>query len=458
MIELMTHQAECSKFWAAHKRILNHGDTGTGKTISALDGYVKSVAGRLLVIAPLSILRPAWGADIDKFLPNFSWAVAHGSTKKRMEAFRSGADIVLINHDGVKWIRDQLLEDEHFLGSFSHCVVDEYTAYKNRSSQRSKAMRFIAENVEYLQLLSGTPNSNKITDLWYPVYLVDKGQRLGDNFYRFQNETCSGKPVPGAPRATIWEEKAGSRDVVGNLLRDITIRHTLQECVDIPENTRRTMSVDMPASVMAAYRQLERDAYLAMEDGVITAVHAGARTKKILQLLSGAVYDEEGEVVKIHPHRYELVIDLVAEREHSVVAFNWRHERQQLCQLADARKIKYGIIDGSVSANARNEVVNAYQNGELQVIFAHPQSAGHGLTLTRGTSTIWASPTYNAEHYVQFNARIYRKGQDKKTETICIAASNTKEEEVYEKLAGKCERMSDLLGIFAQNTRLGVAA
>ena len=84
---------------------------------------------------------------------------------------------------------------------------------------------------------------------------------------------------------------------------------------------------------------------------------------------------------------------------------------------------------------------------QIKVLFAHPQSAGHGLTLTKATTCIWCSPTYNAEHFQQFNRRIHRSGQTNKTETILIAARDTWEETVYEKLDGKLGKMENLLQV-----------
>jgi SNF2 family DNA or RNA helicase len=129
------------------------------------------------------------------------------------------------------------------------------------------------------------------------------------------------------------------------------------------------------------------------------------------------------------------------------VAFNWRHEREHLVKLAEEMKLDYGVIDGDTPANKRKDIVDRMQAGQLQVVFAHPQSAGHGLTLTKATTVIWASPTYNAEHYQQFNRRIYRAGQKQKTEIIQIAANDTWETEVYKKLSTKLERMDELLMI-----------
>jgi len=448
-MELFNHQEHCAQFWADHKRVFNTSDPGTGKTIASLEGYRRSIQGRLLVIAPLSILEPSWGDDSTKFLNGFKWAVAHGNEKKRTAAFQCDADIIIMNHDGVKWLAKNL----HLLEGISHCVVDEFTAFKNKQAQRSKALAVLLKIIEYVVMLSGTPNSNHITDIWFPAYMVDGGERLGRNFFAFRDQVCTPVQVGPRPEMRQWVEKEGAREMVAHLLSDITVRYQFEDCLDVPEHSVHTYFVDMPSQVMRQYHELLDASLLETENGEISAVHAGSRIKKLLQLLSGAVYDEDGEIVKVHDVRYELVMQLAAEREQCVIAFNWRHEREALTKWADKFGFTYGFIDGSVKTADRTRLVNKFQAGELKLLMAHPQSAGHGLTLTRGTSTIWATPTYNAEHYTQFNRRIYRAGQTRKTETIRIAARDTAECDVYDKLDGKVERMQDLLDLMCQLRR-----
>ena len=162
------------------------------------------------------------------------------------------------------------------------------------------------------------------------------------------------------------------------------------------------------------------------------------------------MYDQEGKIQYFHQHRYDLIIELVKARKHSLVAFNWKHERNALVELAEKNKISYEVIDGDTPAHKRVNIVNRFQAGQIQMLLAHPQSASHGLTLTRATTCIWSSPTYNAEHFQQFNRRIHRAGQTQKTETILIAARNTWEEHVYEKLNGKLGKMENLLHILTR--------
>jgi SNF2 family DNA or RNA helicase len=277
--------------------------------------------------------------------------------------------------------------------------------------------------------------------------LIDDGQRLGARFYAFRNQVCT-------PRfngfANEWIDKPGIEETVADLLKDITIRYSLAECIDLPDNITRTINTKLTPAVQKQYKLLSDESVLYTKSGTVNAVHAGARVKKLLQLVTGAVYDEDSLVQFIHQERYDIVITLVSQRAHTLVAFNWRHERDALIALAQKENISCEVIDGTVKAEKRKDIVARFQAGQIQMLLCHPQSAGHGLTLTKASTVIWCSPTYNAEHYQQFNQRIYRAGQTQKTETILIQAKNTWEPEVYKKLNTKLGRMENLLHILTE--------
>lgn len=432
------HQATTTQFILDNPRVLITSDPGTGKTRSVLDAYAQRREGKLLVLAPLSILAASWGDDCSKFQPGLTYSIAYA--RNRVEAFKSDADIVITNHDAVKW----LLKNKQYLDGFDTLCIDEFTAFKNKDSQRSKAAARLAELFDYRIAMSGTPNSNTILDIWHPTLLVDDGERLGKRFYGFRSAVCTPQ-FNGY--ANVWVDKPEAQEMVAAAIKDINVRYMLEDCIDMPEQSVNTMYVDLPPKILQQYNTLAEDSVLYTGKGTINAIHAGAKVKKLLQLCTGAVYDDHGSSLMVHDARYQLVMDLIQARDHSLVAFNWRHEREKLTELSDKAGIKYDFIDGTTPAKKRKDIVDRMQAGQLQVVFAHPQSAGHGLTLTRATSVIWASPTYNAEHYQQFNRRIYRAGQTKKTEVIQIAARDTWEPDVYEKLQDKLGRMEDLLTV-----------
>ena len=438
MYEPFEHQQVTTDFIKQNPRCLITSDPGTGKTRSVLDA-IKNNGTRTLVLAPLSILESSWGDDIEKFTPELTYVCAYA--KNREKAFtESNADVVITNHDAVKWIA----KNYWVLCGFDTLVIDEFTAFKNKDSQRSKACRKIAESFNNRIAMSGTPNSNTITDIWHPTLIVDDGERLGHRFYSFRSSVCTSS-FNGF--ANEWHDKPDAQEIVGAALSDINIRYELTDCIDMPEQSIHTMYVTLPKKIQQQYYQLSEDNVLYTGQTTINAIHAGAKVKKLLQLCTGSIYDEHGNAQGIHAERYELVMQLVAERAQSLVAFNWKHEREQLTMLADKMGIAYGVIDGTVQASKRKEIVDRLQAGQLQVVFCHPQSAGHGLTMTKAKTVIWASPTYNAEHYQQFNRRIYRAGQTDKTEVIQIAARDTWETDVYQKLDGKLEKMEELLSV-----------
>lgn len=443
---LFEHQQATVDFYLSNPRALNISDAGTGKTRATLEAWArvkkKFNAGRLLVLAPLSILRPAWANDCAYWTPGLSTTIAYHHCRE--EAFQINSDIVVMNHDGVHWLN----KNREYLDGFDGLVIDEFTAFKNPNSDRSEALRDLREYFHVRWLLSGTPTPNSVTDIWFPTYICDDGERLGKSFAIFRKQVCDAHPIPGVAFGKNWIDKEDAQDIVADRLRDIAIRYRFDECIDIPPNHMYTRWVEMDPETERRYNEMLRESVVELENGdLIEAVHAGARVQKMLQILSGAVYDGEKLVHTFSTSRYELVADLADSRNKTLIGFLWQHQKEAIAAALKKRGVSYAIIDGSASPETREQAVHQFQNGDLRVILAHPQSAGHGLTLTSGQTTIWASPTYNAEHFVQFNARVPRAGQKQKTETILVTARNSWEEYVYEKLNTKVVRQSDLLAL-----------
>jgi SNF2 family DNA or RNA helicase len=435
------HQKTTTDFIINTKQCLITSDPGTGKTRAVLDAHA-ALGGRTLVLAPLSILEAAWGEDIHKFTPGLTYGVAYA--KNREKIFKDTSfDIVITNFEAVNFLQ----KNPQYCKQFNNIVIDEFTAFKNRTAKRSKNLAKIIGHFTNRIAMSGTPNSNTILDIWHPTYLIDNGKRLGTRFYAFRHQACTPK-FNGF--ANEWIDKPGIEETIADRLSDISIRFALSDCIDLPDNIVRTINTKLTPNIQKQYKTLAEESVLYTKSGTVNAINAAARVKKLLQLVTGAVYDEDGVVQFVHQERYDIVMTLVAQRAHSLVAFNWKHERDALVDLANKEGITYDIIDGTVPAEKRKNIVARYQAGQIRVLFCHPQSASHGLTLTRANTVIWCSPTYNAEHYQQFNQRIYRAGQTQKTETILIQARNTWEPEVYKKLNTKLGRMENLLHILKE--------
>ena len=435
------HQKSTTDFIVKTKTCLITSDPGTGKTRAVLDAHA-ILGGKTLVLAPLSILEAAWGEDIRKFQPQIKYGVAYA--KNRKQVFEdSENEMVITNFEAVNFLQ----KNTQYCEQFDTIVIDEFTAFKNRQAKRSKNLSKIISYFTNRIAMSGTPNSNTILDIWHPAFLVDGGARLGTRFYAFRHQACTPK-FNGF--ANEWVDKPGIEEAVANKLSDISIRYALSDCIDLPDNIVRTVNTRLTPNIQKQYKTLADESVLYTKSGTVNAINAAARVKKLLQLVTGAIYDEDGVVQFVHQERYDIVMTLVSQRAHSLVAFNWRHERDALIEMAQKEGMSYEVIDGTVPAERRKDIVSRYQAGQIKVLFCHPQSASHGLTLTRASTVIWCSPTYNAEHYQQFNQRIYRAGQTQKTETILIQARGTWEPEVYKKLNTKLGRMENLLHILKE--------
>jgi SNF2 family DNA or RNA helicase len=435
------HQKTTTDFITNTKTCLITSDPGTGKTRAVLDAHA-ILGGKTLVLAPLSILEAAWGEDIHKFQPKIKYGVAYA--KNRKQVFEDNEnEMVITNFEAVNFLQ----KNTQYCKQFDTIVIDEFTAFKNREAKRSKNLKKIISYFTNRVAMSGTPNSNTILDIWHPALLIDDGKRLGTRFYAFRHQVCTPK-FNGF--ANEWIDKPGIEEAVADKLSDISIRFALSDCIDLPDNIVRTVNTKLTPNIQKQYKTLADESVLYTKSGTVNAVNAAARVKKLLQLVTGAVYDEDGVVQFVHQERYDIVMTLVGQRAHSLVAFNWKHERDALVELANKEGITYEIIDGSVPAEKRKDIVARFQAGQIKVLFCHPQSASHGLTLTKANTVIWCSPTYNAEHFQQFNQRIYRAGQTQKTETILIQARGTWEPEVYKKLNTKLGRMENLLHILKE--------
>ena len=446
----MKHQSTSLKRMEKTNIFFDMSEPGTGKTFVQIMAFAKrrKRAGKCaLVIAPRSLLRSAWEDDFKKFAPELTCSIATADC--RDAAFKVDVDVYITNTDAAVWF---LKQKPAFFAKFDTLIIDEVDSFKHGTSARSKAISKIKKYFKYRSILSGTPSTNTICDVHHPVSILDDGARLGSSFFGFRAAVCTPKQVGPSREMVRWEDKPGAEETVFGLIADISIRHLISECTDIPETFYHMTDYHLSSKQLKAYLQMESQQVAVLsKQKVISAIQASSVRTKLLQIASGAVYESSDEYHVVDRDRYELIIDMVAQRKHPIVFFLWKHQRAELTKEADKRNLRYAVIDGGVTDTERNAIVKAYQSGFYDVLFAHPQSAAHGLTLTKGTSIIWASPTDNLAWYVQGNRRQARNGQKEKTEVIVIVAKDTIEERVYKTCLVKGERMDNFLGLFERD-------
>lgn len=448
------HQEETRQFGAESRLLYDMSDPGTGKTTSQLliinDDYIRGENGRTLIICPKTLMRSAWGNEIDNYFPGISYSLADAT--HRAEAFAVDSSVVITNTDAVT----SLVKSPGLLKGFTKLIVDESTSFKHATSQRSKAMRALSSRFERRSLLTGTPNPNSVTELWHQILLLDGGQRLGTSFYHFRNSVQQSKQSGPMPNMVTWTDKPGASEAVFSLIADISVRHAFEDVMThVPPNHVSRYEFELNKKAQKIYDTFASEMVARIGDEKVTAVHASSLRQKLLQIASGAVYNggEGRSYALVDTQRYELAVDLIGQYKHSVTFFNWFHQREEMAKRLHQQGVSFAIIDGTVNDRERERVVEAFQAGKYQTILLHPKTGAHGLTLTRGEACIILSPFYEADLLKQAIHRIYRGTQDKITNTVLIQAEKTVEQLVYDRLDTKTLNMNDFLNLVVASQR-----
>lgn len=420
---------------------------GTGKTKSALWAfdYLKSnnVCGKMLVSAPLSTLSFTWAREIFNTLPGRKCAVLHGSKKQRLEKLADpDVDIFIINHDGHKVILDELLARK----DINVLCIDELAVFRNGSSSRVKDMKKLADRMDWVWGMTGSPIPTSPTDAWSQARIVTPS-RVPKYFGRYREDLMQ------KVTAFKWFPKHDAVDKAFATLQP-AVRFTLDDVVELPELIERTVDVDMGAKQAKIYKALSDQCYAAVQSQEITAANAGAVMMKLLQVSTGWVYDKNHNIVSLDNNkRIEALIDAINATDRKVLVFApFKHALGGISAALTSEGIEHATVDGDTPAGERAQVFNLFQNtGKYRVILAHPQCLAHGITLTAADTIIWFAPVTSLEIYDQANHRIRRVGQKHK-QLVLHLQSTPVEKRIYSMLRAKQKVQSRLLELFEEAT------
>lgn len=367
-------------------------EMGLGKTFSVL-AALEPEHLPALVIAPKRVTENVWPVEAAKWRPDLSIEVAAGTPAKRAAALNSGADIVAISRDNMKDV-----PNNH---PFKTIILDELSSWKNRGSQRWKFGKAITKITPYVWGLTGTPAPNGMMDLWAPMFLIDKGARLGTTLTSFRNTYFT--PGRQLANGTIieWNLRRGAEDKIYERLDDICLSMKSEGLVDLPPVTFNDVSVPLSASVLRTYKSIQEDLVAEIDDYTIAAPNAAVMTGKLSQITAGFLYDEERNALDLHDEKVKAIQEIIDGTGSPVLVFyRFVHEMDMLKAALDARTID------------EPSVIEDWNEGKVPVLLAHPASAGHGLNLQHGGHTIiWSTLPWSPEEYEQSNARLQRPGQ-----------------------------------------------
>lgn len=431
--KLHQYQEYCVGFLEQHDKALLLLEPGLGKTLITLthlaDQKTLGKLGRVLVIAPLSVAKHTWSAEIEKWETGLTYSLVLGDKKARVDALGRAADVYVINKENVPWLVSELDS-----WPFDTVIIDELSAFKAPNTARFKALKKVRPYINKFIGLTGTPAPNSLLDLWPQVYLADGGERLGKFITRYRDAYFK----PGRRNGHIvyeWKLRDGAEDAIHDKISDIAISMRSKDHLQLPPRVDNIVNVELEPKIMAGYGEFARDLVLGLPDGELTAQSAAVLSNKLMQYANGAVYREDGaDTHKIHTAKLAALSNIVNEAngQQVLVFYSYKHDVARIREFLP----EAGRLD-----------VDKFTSGEQRVALAHPASAGHGLNLQVGGAHIivWFGLTWSLELYQQANARLDRQGQKNAVVVHHLVAKNTIDERALAVLAGKEQRQDALM-------------
>ena len=437
------YQQYAIDFIESHKTAAVLLDMGLGKTVITLTAlndllFDRFEISRVLVIAPLRVARNTWPQEIGKWehLKHLRYAVAVGAEKERLQALRQQASLCIINRENVPW----LVEKTNF--NYDAIVIDELSSFKSWSSKRFKALMKVRPLAKRVIGLTGTPSGNGLMDLFAEFKVLDMGQRLGRFITKYRQDyfkpdkrngqvVFSYAPLPGAEER-IYEK-----------ISDITISMKAADHLRMPELIESEYSVRMNEEEKKMYADMCEQLVLQLKGDEVTAANAGVLSGKLAQMANGAVYTDGRTTLHIHDRKLDALEDIVESMNGKplLVAYWFRHDAERI-----EKRVPCVRLD-------TDDAIARWNRGEIPVALIHPASAGHGLNLQSGGSTlVWFGITWSLEFYQQTVARLHRQGQNSNTVVVQhIIAEGTIDERILRALKRKDKTQTALIDAVKAN-------
>ena len=408
---------------------------GLGKTATTLTIIAEQLKGKTLIVAPKRVAETVWDTEAKKWehLQHLKIAKILGTPSQRLTALASSSNVYVVNVENLIW----LLEQPEAV--FQNLVIDESSRFKDPSTKRFKALKKHLKGFQRRIILTGTPSPQGIGDLWSQVGILDLGSRLETSLTRFRDKYMEPDQFNRHTRVVYsWRIKKGMDKIIQDKISDICFSLRAEDYLTLPKLTELYHKVDITPAERKQYDTLKKDMVTELGAETITAPTAAALAGKLLQFTSGAIYSEDGEWHEVHTAKMEFLESILEESSSPTLIFY--HFKHSLSRL-QARFPEAVVLDDTN--------IQAWRDGKIRIMLAHPQSGGIGLNLQcnvgETAQTVWYDLPWSSENYIQANARIYRQGQEKPVVIHHLAVANSIDEQVIKVLDGKINLQDALL-------------
>jgi len=441
-------QIATASFLSMYSRAFCLNDMGTGKTNSALWAFDylrkhKSVK-RMLVVCPLSTMERTWADSVFGTFPHLEARVLYGTRERRRRILEEEADVYIINIDGVSTIKDLLAKRP----DIDLIVVDELALARNQGTDRWKTLNIICNKQVPRRVwgMTGSPTPNAPTDAWAQCRLITPDNKTVPMYFgKFRDL------VMRQLTQFKWIPRQEANDIIYDMMQP-SIRYSLDDCIDLPEQTFITRTVEMTTEQKKAYKDMLSKLSTEYHGGHILAVNEAVKANKLIQIACGVAYGlNHQEVLIPSKPRVDALQELIDESQGKVIVFvPLTAALEALAEELTTRGYSVEIVNGDTKKSDRDRIFSSFQKTEYpRVLVANAATMSHGLTLTAATTIVWYAPVHSNEIYEQACARVRRPGQTRTTVIAHISGSEV-EKRVYQRLETKQSMQGILLDMMKE--------
>ena len=432
------YQNYAKNFILAHKVSALFLDCGLGKTITTLTAinelmYDSFEISKVLIIAPLRVAQSTWKEEIEKWdhLNLLRYSIAVGDEKERLKALKQNSDIYIINRENVDW----LVTKSGIDFNFNMLIIDELSSFKSHTSKRFKSLLKIRPYFERVVGLTGTPSSNGLMDLWAEFRVLDLGERLGRYITHYRNEYF----LPDKRNGAIifsYKPQPNAEERIYRRLADMTISMKYTEYLKMPELILNELEINLDEEDQTKYKKFKKEMVMTIQEKEIDAINTASLSNKLIQLANGSIYDEDKKFYEVHNKKLDKLEEIIesANGKPVLISYWFKADKERIEKRFKVKEIKTA------------DDIKQWNMGIINLALIHPASAGHGLNLQSGGSTlVWFSLTWSLELYQQTNARLYRQGQKDTVVIHHLITKNTIDEDIMKSLKRKDKTQEALM-------------
>jgi SNF2 family DNA or RNA helicase len=344
---------------------------------------------------------------------------------------------------------------------FGCAIGDEIHRIKNHKGITHKAALAVTASCQHRAILTGTPITNSILDVYAQFYFMDRGETFGNSFTEFRKYYCEDENADWASKESYfpkWVVRPYMMPEFKTKLENVSARVTTEEAVDLPDYQCIPVNIELGADQIEHYNNLKTQLVTWLKeqpDNPVIVKNALTKILRLNQITTGVMKLEDGTLHRFKENpKLDACLELVEGMEgHKVIILAiYKEDYRVIGEALAKRGIKYVEIHGDISTEDKLKAAKSFETPEINedsptVVIGHPR-AMISVNLVGAKYKIRYSRDFNLEAYLQSNKRNLRNGAIKFHQKLIdydLIAPETVDFKIYKSLDTKKEFASEIL-------------